>query len=86
MSTVKYYAMSISDGQSLNSLCSGFGAQTAVGLSCRGSEVSGAREGGGGWALESGGRKMGPPLGFSAQTESVPRKELDSKMLAQENS
>lgn len=78
--------MSINDGQSLNSLCSGFGAQTAVGLSCRGSEISGARKEGGGWALESGGLKVGPPLSFSAQIESVPRKESGSKMLAQENS
>lgn len=52
--------MSISDGQSLNGLCSEFGSQTAMGLSCRGSEVSGAREEGGTWLLESHGLELGP--------------------------
>lgn len=47
MSTVKYYAVSISDGRGLDCRCCRCKAQTAVGLSCRGSEVQGAQEEGG---------------------------------------
>lgn len=48
VSTVKCCDLSISDGRGLDCLRFRSRAATAVGLSCRGSEVQGAQEEGGG--------------------------------------
>lgn len=84
--------MSISDGQSLDCLYSGFGAQAAVGLrqqwgSAAGPRVLRTREGGKGWGFESGGLKLGSALDCSApDPESAPGKGSGSKMQAHVNS